>query len=73
MVLLDICNAIAILFYIAAIPGYYILGYHPLMQAIFVSSGIYLLFCLLQFLFYKRLRLLLIALAIFIFHALSNV
>lgn len=72
MVLLDICNAIAILFYIAAIPGYYILG-HPLMQAIFVSSGIYLLFCLLQFLFYKRLRLLLIALAIFIFHALSKV
>lgn len=70
--LLNICNMTAISFYVAVIPVYYILD-HPIKQAVFVSCGIYLLLCLLQFVFCKRLRLLLIVLAIFIFHVLSKV
>ena len=69
--LLDICNMTAISFYVATMPLYYIFD-HPILQTVFVSCGIYLLLCLLQYLFYKRLRMLLIVLTIFIFHVLSK-
>ena len=71
MTALDICNMIAITFYVIAIPGYYIVDYR-IMNGIFGSCAVFLFLCLLQFLFYGRLRLLIITLSIFIIHVLSK-
>ena len=68
---LDICNMIAITFYVVAIPGYYIFDCR-IMDGIFGSCAVFLFVCLLQFLFYGRLRLLIITLSIFIIHVLSK-
>lgn len=69
--MLNACNKIAMAFYIAAIPGYYIFDYR-IMNGIFTSCAVFLFLCLLQFLYYGRFRLLITALAIFIAHILSK-
>ena len=71
MSLLNICNVLAITFYVIAIPGYYFFDYR-IMNGIFCSCAVFLFLCLLQFLFYGRLRLLIIVLSIFIIHVLSK-
>jgi len=71
MTLVDICNMIAITFYVVAIPGYYIFDYR-IMTGIFDACAVFVFLCLLQFLFYGRLRLLIISLSIFIIHVLSK-
>lgn len=71
MTLLNTWNMIAITFYVVAIPGYYFLDYR-IMNGIFATCGIFVFLCLLQFVFYGRLRLLAIALSIFIVHVLCK-
>jgi hypothetical protein len=71
MMLLDICNAIAITFYVVAIPGYYFFDY-SVMNGIFVSCAAFLVLSLLQFILYGRSRLLITVLVIFIIHVLCK-
>lgn len=71
MMLLDICNTIAITFYIVAIPGYFFFDYR-IMNGIFVSCAAFLVLSLLQFILYGRSRLLITVLAIFIIHVLCK-
>ena len=69
--MIDVCNTIAITFYVVAIPGYYFFDYR-IMNVIFGSCAAFLFLSLLQFLFYGRLRLLITVLVIFIIHVLSK-
>lgn len=71
MTLMKTCNMIAIVFYVVTIPGYYFFDYR-MMNGIFDSCAVFVFLCLLQFLFYGRLRLLIIALSIFAIHMLSK-
>ena len=71
MMLLDICNAIAITFYVVAIPGYYLFDYR-IMNGIFFSCAAFLVLSLLQFILYGRSRLLITVLVIFIIHVLCK-
>lgn len=71
MMLLDICNTIAITFYIVAIPGYFFFDYR-IMNGIFVSCAAFLVLSLLQFILYGRSRLLITVLVIFIIHVLCK-
>ena len=71
MMLLDICNTIAITFYIVAIPGYFFFDYR-IMNGIFGSCAAFLVLSLLQFILYGRSRLLITVLAIFIIHVLCK-
>ena len=71
MMLLDICNTIAITFYIVAIPGYFFFDYR-IMNGICGSCAAFLVLSLLQFILYGRSRLLITVLAIFIIHVLCK-
>ena len=71
MSILNALNRIAIMFYVVAIPGYYFCDYR-IMNGIFGSCAVFLFFCLLQFIFYGRSRLLITVLVIFIIHVLSK-